>query len=142
MLEKSGGQKQTCLITGGAGFIGCSVSSELVKSFDRVIAFDNFHPQIHRSQARPAFLDQKVELYIHDVTDAEAWDNLLSDVKPNVIIHLAAETGTGQSLSESNRHGLVNVCGTTAMLDGLSRAGFAPERFILMSSRAVYGEGN
>lgn len=107
-----------------------------------MIAFDNLHPQIHRSMDRPALLDQRVELYIHDVTDAAAWDNLLSDVKPNLIIHLAAETGTGQSLSESNRHGLVNVCGTTAMLDGLTRAKFAPERIVLMSSRAVYGEGH
>jgi dTDP-L-rhamnose 4-epimerase len=140
-IQKTSGQN-ICIVTGGAGFIGCAASVDLVKSFDRVIAFDNLHPQIHQNKERPVLLDSGVELYVGDVTEASAWDALLANVKPTVIIHLAAETGTGQSLSESHRHGLVNVCGTTAMLDGLSRAGVLPERFVLMSSRAVYGEGN
>ena len=56
-------------------------------------------------------------------------------------MHLAAETGTAQSLSESTRHGMVNVVGTTQLLDSLTRAGHVPGHFVLTSSRAVYGEG-
>jgi dTDP-L-rhamnose 4-epimerase len=62
-------------------------------------------------------------------------------VRPAQVVHLAAETGTGQSLSEATRHGSVNVVGTTQLLDALPRAGLVPEQLVLASSRAVYGEG-
>jgi dTDP-L-rhamnose 4-epimerase len=54
---------------------------------------------------------------------------------------LAAETGTAQSLSESTRHGSVNVVGTTQLLDALTRSAHLPDQLVLASSRAVYGEG-
>jgi dTDP-L-rhamnose 4-epimerase len=61
--------------------------------------------------------------------------------RPSQIVHLAAETGTAQSLSQATRHGAVNVVGTTQLLDALSRSALVPDQFILASSRAVYGEG-
>jgi dTDP-L-rhamnose 4-epimerase len=82
-----------------------------------------------------------VELVIGDVTDSAVWDDLLGEVQPDVVIHLAAETGTAQSLHESSRHAEVNVLGTTRMLDALGRAAHVPNRIILSSSRSVYGEG-
>jgi dTDP-L-rhamnose 4-epimerase len=68
-------------------------------------------------------------------------DSLLRVARPDVVIHLAAETGTGQSLTESSRHGSVNVVGTTNLLDACTRSGVIPETMVLTSSRAVYGEG-
>jgi dTDP-L-rhamnose 4-epimerase len=132
---------RTCLVTGGAGFIGCAIASGLVKRFDRVIAFDSLHPQIHPEGRRPEALPEAVELAIGDVTDTESWADLLKDVKPAIVVHLAAETGTGQSLTEASRHTHVNVTGTAVMLDAFAAAGHTPEHFILTSSRAVYGEG-
>jgi dTDP-L-rhamnose 4-epimerase len=132
---------RTCLITGGAGFIGCAISSSLVRDFERVVALDNMHPQIHSTPDRPARLDPNVELVMGDVTDKETWDTVLATVKPDVVIHLAAETGTGQSLTEGTRHALVNVVGTTQMLDAFVRNETLPKRILLTSSRAVYGEG-
>lgn len=134
-------EKGTVLVTGGAGFIGCALSGYLSDAFDRVVVLDNLHPQIHESGERPRDLDSRVELVIGDVTDAAVWDQLLLKVTPDVVVHLAAETGTGQSLEESTRHAHVNVVGTTAMLDGLNRSGKLPRRIVLSSSRAVYGEG-
>ncbi|GEA89969.1 epimerase/dehydratase [Cellulomonas cellasea] len=131
----------TCLVTGGAGFIGTAISPALVASFDRVVAMDNLHPQIHPSAERPRDLHPDVELLVHDVTDAQAWDEVLATVRPDVVVHLAAETGTGQSLAESTRHATVNVVGTSQMLDALHRSGHLPRRIVLTSSRAVYGEG-
>jgi len=131
----------TCLVTGGAGFIGTALSSVLPDHFDRVVALDNLHPQIHESAERPADLDDRVELVVGDVTSAADWDELLADVKPTAIIHLAAETGTGQSLTEATRHAAVNVVGTTEMLDALVRHDLRPDKIVLTSSRAVYGEG-
>lgn len=132
---------RTCLVTGGAGFIGCAISRDLADAFDRVVALDNMHPQIHPSQARPAELDERVELRRLDVSLAEDWDALLAEVVPDVIVHLAAETGTGQSLTEASRHANVNVVGTTQMLDALVRHEIRPDKIVLASSRAVYGEG-
>ena len=131
----------TCLVTGGAGFIGCALSSSLADRFDRVVAMDNLLPQVHAAQARPAGLDSRVELIVGDVTDANDWDQLLDGVEPDVIVHLAAETGTAQSLTEATLHGLTNVVGTTRMLDALAGRGMRPRTIVLTSSRAVYGEG-
>ena len=102
---------------------------------------DNLHPQVHPVQERPADLDERVEFVKADVTSAADWDRVLADVKPTAVIHLAAETGTGQSLTEATRHAMVNVVGTTEMLDALVRHEALPERIVLTSSRAVYGEG-
>lgn len=131
----------TAIVTGGAGFIGCAISPALADAFDEVIAVDNLHPQIHADRERPAALDERVLLVVADVTDPAAWDALLADVTPDVVIHLAAETGTGQSLEESTRHAHVNVVGTTQLLDALRRNEALPRRIVLSSSRAVYGEG-
>lgn len=131
----------TVLVTGGAGFIGSALSHKLAATAERWVVLDNLHPQVHPSSARPASLHDSAELVIGDVTDAAAWDALLADVRPDVVVHLAAETGTAQSLHEATRHAEVNVVGTTVMLDALGRAGIVPGHFVLSSSRAVYGEG-
>ena len=130
-----------CLVTGGAGFIGCAASKELADHFERVVVVDNLHPQIHATQQRPDALDARVEFVHKDVTSPDTWSQLLETVRPDVIVHLAAETGTGQSLTEASRHAHVNVIGTTAMLDELGRREIVPKRIVLSSSRAVYGEG-
>jgi dTDP-L-rhamnose 4-epimerase len=82
-----------------------------------------------------------VRFFTGDATHAPDWDAVLRLYRPSQIVHLVAETGTAQSLSEATRHGLVNVVGTTQLLDALSRSGLVPDQIILASSRAVYGEG-
>lgn len=134
-------KQSTCLVTGGAGFIGCAISPALCDRFDRVVVMDNLHPQVHAVRERPAALDVRVEFVEGDVTVAEDWQRLLASVAPDVVIHLAAETGTGQSLTEGSRHAHINVTGTTRMLDALAASGKIPRAIVLSSSRAVYGEG-
>ncbi|GAB7534922.1 dTDP-L-rhamnose 4-epimerase [Burkholderia sp. 22PA0099] len=129
------------LVTGGAGFIGCAISKRLAPLASRYVVMDNLHPQIHAQAVRPAALDVNAELVVADVTDAQAWDVLLADFHPDIVIHLAAETGTGQSLTEASRHALVNVVGTTRLTDALVRHGVSVEHILLTSSRAIYGEG-
>jgi dTDP-L-rhamnose 4-epimerase len=133
--------ERVCLITGGAGFIGCAISGVLADEFDRVVAVDNLHPQVHSRAERPSALDGRVEFIRADVTGYDAWNALLDEMHPTAVVHLAAETGTGQSLTEATRHASVNVVGTTQMLDAFCRNGRLPERIVLTSSRAVYGEG-
>lgn len=132
----------TVLVTGGAGFIGCALADTLIADAQRWVVMDNLHPQVHAGSVRPAALDSRAELIVGDVTEARDWDRVLATAKPDIVIHLAAETGTAQSLHEASRHGRVNVVGTTELTDALGRAGHAPGQVLLASSRAVYGEGD
>lgn len=129
------------LITGGAGFIGCAVSKQLAGNGLAIVAFDNLHPQIHPARTRPVDLPEDVALFCADVCSSDSWEKFLSEYRPVLVIHLAAETGTGQSLTESVRHAEVNVVGTAQMLDAFTRHSIKPGKIVLASSRAVYGEG-
>lgn len=129
------------LVTGGAGFIGSALSSKICESSLLVVAVDSFLEQVHPSGQRSEFMDDRVQLLKGDVRDEQMWDALLSEYCPVQVVHLAAETGTAQSLTEASRHASVNVLGTTRMLDAFARAGIIPARIVLASSRAVYGEG-
>jgi dTDP-L-rhamnose 4-epimerase len=128
------------LITGGAGFIGCALSHRLIKAGYDVAVMDVLLPQVHGGH-RAINLPPSVRLFTGDVTHAPDWDAVLRLFRPDQVVHLAAETGTAQSLSQATRHGSVNVVGTTQLLDALSRSGTVPAQFVLASSRAVYGEG-
>jgi dTDP-L-rhamnose 4-epimerase len=132
--------KTSVLITGGAGFIGSALARRLDEAGYDVAAMDVLHPQVHGEYAAIE-LPPSVRLFIGDVTHAPDVDAVLRVFRPSQIVHLAAETGTAQSLSEATRHGSVNVVGTTQLLDALSRASLVPDQFVLASSRAVYGEG-
>ncbi|WP_199281609.1 NAD-dependent epimerase/dehydratase family protein [Salinibacterium sp. CAN_S4] len=132
----------TVLVTGGAGFIGTALASKLAGRADRWVVLDSLHPQVHKDSLPPSNLHDRAELVVGDVTDGAVWDSLLSDIRPEVVIHLAAETGTAQSLDEASRHSRVNVVGTTEMIDAFGRAGHLPAHVLLSSSRAVYGEGD
>ncbi|GAY14831.1 putative epimerase/dehydratase [Mycobacterium sp. shizuoka-1] len=131
---------KSVLITGGAGFIGSALARRLVEAGYEVAVMDILHPQVH-AQGAQIDLPPSVRLFTGDVTHAPDCDAVLRLVKPAQIVHLAAETGTAQSLSEASRHGSVNVVGTTQLLDALSRCGHVPDQLVLASSRAVYGEG-
>ncbi len=128
------------LISGGAGFIGSAVARRLVEAGYDVAVMDVLHPQVHGEHAA-VDLPPAVRLFTGDVTHGPDWDAVLRLFRPAQIVHLAAETGTAQSLSEATRHGSVNVVGTTQLLDALSRSAHVPEQLVLASSRAVYGEG-
>ncbi|MGH3634374.1 NAD-dependent epimerase/dehydratase family protein [Mycobacterium sp.] len=128
------------LVTGGAGFIGSALTHRLVKAGYDVAVMDVLHPQVHAAH-RAIDLPPSVRLFTGDVTHAPDWDAVLRLFRPTQIVHLAAETGTAQSLSQATRHGSVNVVGTAQLLDALGRSALVPDQLVLASSRAVYGEG-
>jgi dTDP-L-rhamnose 4-epimerase len=129
------------LVTGGAGFIGCRLAASLVAAGHDVFAADVLHPQVHPLRTKPADLPEKVSFLPADVTSASAWPAIFATVVPDVVVHLAAETGTGQSLTEPSRHALVNVVGTSNLMEAMEGARTPPSHVVLASSRAVYGEG-
>lgn len=131
----------TVMVSGGCGFIGSGAVRRFVADGHDVVVLDYLHPQVHPDTAALDDLPAGVQHHAIDITDAPAVDAVVRIHRPDVIVHLAAETGTGQSLTHASRHGLVNVVGTTNVLDACGRAGHVPTSFVLTSSRAVYGEG-
>ncbi|MGD9795687.1 MAG: NAD-dependent epimerase/dehydratase family protein [Acidimicrobiia bacterium] len=129
------------LVTGGAGFIGSRLCARLAADGWDVVAADVLHPQVHPDRVLPPEFPDGCEFVPFDVAIADPWEPLLRRAQPDCIVHLAAETGTGQSLSEASRHASVNVLGTTRMLDAAYRLSERPRHFVLTSSRAVYGDG-
>jgi dTDP-L-rhamnose 4-epimerase len=128
------------LVTGGAGFIGSRLATRLCHEGIEVAVADVLHPQVHAG-GRPGALPDAATLFPLDVAYGPTWDALFQLFQPDTVVHLAAETGTGQSLLEASRHGTVNVVGTTQLLDAMARSGHIPDHVVLSSSRAVYGEG-
>jgi dTDP-L-rhamnose 4-epimerase len=134
-------KRKNILVTGGAGFIGCALASRLASQSHRFLVVDNLLSVVHPSAERPKGLHEKADLVVADITEKATWPKVLSNFKPDVVIHLAAETATGRSLKEASKHALTNVVGFTQLLDALVLNEVLPEHIVLASSRAVYGEG-
>lgn len=131
------------LITGGAGFIGQKVAHALLAEgkTSHIRIFDNFSPQVHQDASLPGYLTERCEIIKADIRDRDALKQALKGV--DQIIHLAAETGTGQSMYALSHYFDVNVQGTALMLDILQNDDPAPDlrNIVVASSRAIYGQG-
>ena len=131
------------LITGGAGFIGSSLALALHARGHGVTVLDNLARQIHGDDAESSPLFSKicgqVSFVRGDVTSREDLLKVLPGV--DTIVHLAAETGTGQSMYAIRHYADVNVGGTALLLDLIANERFPVRRLVVASSRAVYGEG-
>jgi dTDP-L-rhamnose 4-epimerase len=129
------------LVTGGAGFIGTHLVRRLLREGCAVGVLDNFSFQVHGvEQELPRDLAGDVELYRGDVRDRELISRALAN--QDVVVHLAAETGTGQSMYEVLRYQDLNIGGTAAILDFLvNRPNSRVGKVVVASSRAIYGEG-
>ena len=132
------------LITGGAGFIGSNVACKLVAKGYEVSVLDNLSPQIHGDapeRTSPLYLGikDKVRFIKGSVTSREDWLRALQGV--DAVIHLAAETGTGQSMYEIEKYVRVNIGGTAILLDLLTNTRHRVKRVVVAESRAIYGEG-
>lgn len=127
------------VITGGAGFIGKWLVRNLPAEAE-IILLDSLDPQVHK--IRTEFADELQERAIcikADVRDCEAYLEALDGAE--VVVHLASQTGTGQSMYEMSKYVQHNVEGTTRLLEAISQVKRKPHRIVLTSSRAVYGEG-
>ena len=103
--------------------------------------FRQFQSPGSRRQPNPAAgLSEHVRLIIGDVRDQDAFHQALDDQE--IVVHLAAETGTGQSMYRIAHYSDVNIGGTAILLDYLvNRKTSRINKIVVASSRAVYGEG-
>ena len=129
------------LITGGAGFIGSRLCEKLFDQGNNITVLDNLSEQIHGNGESFLFnkIKDKCTFIKGDVRDKNDWAHAIKNQE--IIIHLAAETGTGQSMYEVEKYTNVNVIGTSHMLEILASSNHNVKKIIVASSRSIYGEG-
>jgi dTDP-L-rhamnose 4-epimerase len=128
------------LITGGAGFIGSNLALKLIDKGYKITVLDNLSPQIH-SDNSPLYnsIKNKVNFIKGTVLSYDDWKKALENI--DVVVHFAAETGTGQSMYEIEKYTDVNIKGTSIFLDILANEKHSIKKMVVASSRAIYGEG-
>jgi dTDP-L-rhamnose 4-epimerase len=131
------------LISGGAGFIGSNLALKLLDKGYEVLLLDNLSRQIHGNDPEESYtynlIKNKCELIVGDVTNFEDWKNALEGI--DIVVHLAAETGTGQSMYEINKYVDVNIGGTARLMQVIANEKNQVKKVVVAASRAVYGEG-
>lgn len=131
------------LITGGAGFIGSRLALWLVNRGHTVRVLDSLSAQIHGPEpdSSPLFrsIRGKVEFIHGSVTQRDDLTRALDGIE--TVVHLAAETGTGQSMYAIRHYSDINIGGTALLLDVIANEPFPVKKLVVASSRAVYGEG-
>lgn len=131
------------LITGGAGFIGSNLALKLAQNGLNVTVFDNFSKQIHGEDYENSDLFLKIKNKVKIINASIENKNQLKLALENkdAVIHLAAETGTGQSMYQIEHYSNVNIQGTANLFDILANEKHCVKKIIVASSRAIYGEG-
>ena len=107
------------LITGGSGFIGSRLANRLISDGYKVRVLDSLSPQIHGSSPELSSLflslNSDVEFIRGSVTNSDDLMVALDGI--DTVVHLAAETGTGQSMYAIRHYSEVNIGGTALLLD-------------------------
>lgn len=121
------------LVTGGSGFIGSHIVEELVNSFN-VIVVDNLSSGNNKN-----ILKKDVESYNLDIT-TDQFGNLVKEIKPNYIIHLAGQISVASSIRDILFDENENIKGSLNVLEAARKN--SVEKIIFASSAAVYGVPN
>ncbi|MDE1155375.1 MAG: UDP-glucose 4-epimerase GalE [Acidobacteriaceae bacterium] len=120
------------LVTGGAGYIGGTVSIMLRDAGYRVTVLDNL------SHARREAVPEGVEFVEADVADRPRVEKLLRELQPDGVLHFAALIEAGESMVKPEIYFRNNTASTLSLLEAMHATGV--KRFVFSSTAAVYGE--
>ena len=132
---------KTYLITGGAGFIGSSLSEELIKQGNKVIAIDNFcdfyNPKIKEDNIKKLLENENFKLYRKDIRDTQAIKEIFNKNNIDIVMHLAAMAGVRPSIENPVLYQEVNCMGTQNILEEMKEHNV--KNLVMASSSSVYG---
>jgi UDP-glucose 4-epimerase len=117
---------------GGAGYVGSTSVEALVDAGHRVIVYDNL------AGGHPEAVVDGAELIIGEIADRDRVRRLLRDLKIDAVLHCAARSLVGESMSDPALYYRNNVSGGVALLEAMRDAGVT--RLVYSSTAAVYGE--
>ena len=129
------------LITGGAGFIGSHLVDKLIEEKGHeVTVFDVLEEQVHGKRERPPnYLNKKAKFIQGSVTDYKKLERVVKESE--IIFHLAAMVGVGQSMYQIEKYTRNNILGTANLLDIIVNSENRLEKLVIASSNTIYGEG-
>lgn len=132
---------QTYLITGGAGFIGSSLTKKVLENGNKVVAIDNFcdfyNPKIKENNVQEFLQNENYKLYRADIRDKEAVKKIFEENKIDVVMHLAAMAGVRPSIENPVLYQEVNCMGTQNILEEMNAHNC--KNLVMASSSSVYG---
>ena len=120
------------LVTGGAGYIGSVVTSELLGAGHSVVVYDNL------SHGYRAAVPPNVGVIEGDVSDAAKVRDALTRTKIDAVMHFAALIEAGESMKVPERYFRNNTASTLALLETMLECGV--KKFVFSSTAALYGE--
>ena len=120
------------LVTGGAGYIGSHVVEELQKCGYTPIVYDNF------STGHEEAVPEEVQLVEGDIHDVRFAKHIMEQFKIDAVIHFAASSLVGESMTNPSKYYFNNVEGSLHLLEAMRGAGV--DRIVFSSTAAVYGE--
>src|ERR1041385_1836110 len=126
------------LVTGGCGFVGSHLVDALLANGHNVRVLDNLDPQVHGDKV-PDYLHPDAELIRGDIQDSAAVAKALRGI--DVVFHLAAVVGVGQSMYEISRYVETNTYGTAVLLQAILNQQCKVQKLVIASSMSIYGEG-
>jgi dTDP-L-rhamnose 4-epimerase len=128
------------LVTGGAGFVGSHLVDALLEAGHDVRVLDNLYADVHGPDGkRPDHLSAGAELQVGDVRDPDAVRRALAGVE--IVFHLAAIVGVGQSMYEIGRYVSANSLGAAVLLEEIAARPNRIRKMLVASSMSIYGEG-
>ena len=129
------------LITGGAGFIGSHLVDKLINEREHdVTVLDLLEEQVHGNiDNPPEYLNKEARFLKGSVTDYGKLEELVGE--NDIIFHLAAMVGVGQSMYQIKKYIDNNILGVANLLDILANKNHNVEKVVIASSNTVYGEG-
>ena len=129
------------LVTGAAGFIGFFLCKQLLAQGEEVIGLDNLNDyyDVILKQARLAQLTDKnnFRFYQLDLADRQGMAQLFADIKPDRVLHMAAQAGVRYSLTNPHAYVDCNLVGFMNILEGCRYSGV--KHLVYASSSSVYG---
>ena len=129
---KEGNPSMAILVLGGAGYIGSHTVYELIEAGRDVVVADNLVTGF-RAAVHP-----KARFYQADIRDRAAMDRLFETERINGVIHFAAFSQVGESMSDPLKYYDNNLCGTTVLLQSMVAHGV--DKIVFSSTAAIYGE--
>ena len=131
----------TYFVTGGAGFIGSTLSEKLLELGNKVVVIDNFcdfyNPKIKKNNVKELVLNPNFKLYRADIRNREAVKKIFDENKIDVVMNLAAMAGVRPSIENPCLYQEVNCLGLQNILEEMKLHNV--KNGVLASSSSVYG---